>query len=210
MVPLVASNAIPTPPPVINTMLPGATIAHVPYDNVAPSVSSAEINNNASNNNTPPPAPETAPENALSVDEAFTTYLTNAGPALNINAQATFLAQLIGQDVTVPPETAGILVQYEKLNAFANVKYKPSNAQKPEAGPSNAFSRLLQEENTAPATPSASATVAAKAPVTLEQAQAQAVPAVRLVVSKAAKGAGAYAASAGRVAANSNTVAELA
>lgn len=211
MVPLIASNAIPTPPPVINTMLPGATIAHVPYDNVAPSVSNAEVNNNASNNNTPPPAPAPEAASSLSVEEAFSNYLSgSAAPVLNINAQATFLAQLIGQDITVPPETAGLMVQYEKLDAFSNVKYKPSNAQKPETAPSGAFSRLLQAEPAAPAAPPAPAATLAKAPVIIQFTPVQAVQAARPVISKAAKGAGAYAASAGRIAANSNTVAELA
>ena len=200
-----STNPIQTP--LVNTALPGSAVTHVPYDNVAPSVSNAQVENNTKGNSeissaaaSEPPASENAAASAAAA----------AGDAANLGtiAQATFLAQLASQDSS--PATQVILVEYEKLVSISSIKYKPSNAQKPEAGPSNAFSRLLQEENTAPATPSASATVAAKAPVTLEQAQVQAVPAVRLVVSKAAKGAGAYAASAGRVAANSNTVAELA
>lgn len=213
MLPLVANNSIPTPPPVVNTLLPGTTIAHVPYDNVAPSFSNAEVNNNASNNNTPPSAHETEPVSAISVEEAFANYLGgSASPVPNVNAQATFLAQLIGQDITVPPETVGILVQYEKLDAYANVKYKPSNATKPESVPAGAFSRILQEGNPLPAVP-APVAAPAKAPIIIQLAPIQAAPAAapaQPAPSKVAKVANAYAVSAGRIAANSSAVTELA
>ncbi|MDE3038675.1 MAG: hypothetical protein KGJ21_09545, partial [Pseudomonadota bacterium] len=152
---------------------------------------------------------EPPPADNLSMAEAFANYLGgNAATIPNINAQATFLAQLIGQDITIPPETAGILVQYEKLDAYSQVKYKPSNAQKPQAAPSNVFSRILQEEHAAPVVPAAAPP--ANAPVAFQWVKAQGAPAPRPVVSKAAKGAEAYAESAGRIAVSANTLAESA
>lgn len=145
MQPVVSSiipNVITTP--LINTAVPGSAIVHMPYDNVAPSVSSAQTDPNARGNSTPPPEEEHAP--AAPPPSPFPNFLSN--PAVSSSVQATFLAQLISQDAS--PETTGILVQYEKLVAFSNVKYKPSNAMKPAPEPSGVFGKLLQEERAEP------------------------------------------------------------
>jgi hypothetical protein len=155
MMPLVnTTSSFITPPPLVNTTTPGTTIAHVPYDNIAPSVSSAQVDNNARGNSTPTasPAPAAAPAQPdPDVPSSFSLALTNASGNFSTAAPATFLAQLMGQDLS--PEAKAVLVQYEKLVNIGNVKYKPSNALKPEAEPSNIFGKILQSERAAPSRP---------------------------------------------------------
>ena len=145
MLPIVANiySTNPIQTPLVNTMLPGATVAHVPYDNVAPSVSNAQVENNTKGSSEaaavttgdqPPP------------EEAYAAPSPAAGDPANLGtvAQATFLAQLMGQDGS--PATQGILVEYEKLVSISNVKYKPSNAMKPPPAPAGVFGKILQQE----------------------------------------------------------------
>lgn len=144
MLPVVANvNPYALQTPIVNTVTPGTTLVHVPYDNVAPSVSSATIDTNArGNSNALVVASEAAPE--ATPPTPFSNVLQNSQGPQNIGAQATFLAQLIGQDSS--PETTGILIQYEKLAVMANVKYKPSYAFKPPPEPAGVFGRILQSE----------------------------------------------------------------
>lgn len=169
MMPLVNNaSSFLTPPPLVNTTTPGTTVAHVPYDNVAPSFSSAQIDNNTRGNSSPAAAPpqQAAPlpppaENA----SPFSLALTNAEGNFSTAAPATFLAQLMGQDLS--PEARSVLVQYEKLVNIGNVKYKPSNAQKPESEPTGVFGKILQTERASgprPAPELASPLLAAQAP----------------------------------------------
>ena len=157
MLPVVAStNTFSFQTPLVNTTIPGTNVARVPYDNVAPSVSNAQIENNTQANTTIVSQQQQSP-----ADVATDTSLTESGSSaflaqqqrsvsasLSSGVQSTFVAQLAAQDGS--PETQGILVQYEKLVANGNVKYKPSNAQKPDDGPSSIFGQILQSEKSAP------------------------------------------------------------
>ena len=152
MLPIVPTiNTYTLPPPIVNTAIPGTAITHVPYDNVAPSVSNAQVDNNARGNSTPPPSPADQPASTPqdTVDTAtFSNAPNSTSNSLNIGAQASFIAQLAGQDVS--PETQGVLLQYEKLVTISNVKYKPSNALKPISEPANQFGRIIQSERSVP------------------------------------------------------------
>lgn len=146
MLPVVNSIYLPTQAPLVNTVTPGTTITHVPYDNVAPSVSSAQTDPNARGNSSYISIQEEAPAAAQSESEQIVSAsrLTGGAPG----APATFLAQLIAQG---SGETAAILAQYEKMVAYSNVKYKPSNAFKPPAEPLGVFGHLLQQAHAQPA-----------------------------------------------------------
>src|SRR5690606_2116250 len=69
------------------------------------------------------------------------------------------------------PSVQRVLEQYEALVNLSNVKYKPSDALKPEEQPSNLFEKLLQSERSqtlaarasAPPAPSVAALAAASA-----------------------------------------------
>lgn len=137
---------IPLPsatPTLVATALPNSSALRVPYYNVAPSVSSAQLDNNASANRdfiakTHMPQPP-----ASSGAEKFPLNETATSISFSPGAQTAFLAQLASGDISA--EVHGIFVQYEKLLSYANVKYKPSNAGKPEDN-INLFSSLLQLE----------------------------------------------------------------
>lgn len=153
-------------PPIVNTTTPGTTVNHVPYDNVAPSVSSAQVDNHTKGNGT---ATQAAAEQAAapppdSGDEGASFALRqNRLPSLpSIAAQSGFVAQLAGQDTS--PQTQGILLQYEKLVSYSDVKYKPSNAARPQAGPASLFGQIVQAEQAAPAQPTSAPPPVAAAP----------------------------------------------
>jgi hypothetical protein len=147
MLPVTTTSAYTTPPPLVNTTTPGTTVVHVPPDTVAPSFSSPQVDTNARGNNAGLPAsqPPPQPQSQLSADaSAFPTLTGSNAQKFTLGAQANFIAQLIGQDIT--PSVQGILVQYEKLVNIGNVKYKPSDAFKPQAEPSSLFGKLLQAD----------------------------------------------------------------
>lgn len=126
--PITNTSFLPTSPTLVATPLPNSIALRVPYDTVSPSVSSAQLDNNASGNRNPLPK----------ID--ITQFQTSA------NAQTAFLTQLASSDISL--ETHGLFVQYEKLVSYANVKYKPSNAGKP-VEPVGIFKNLLQQETPA-------------------------------------------------------------
>jgi hypothetical protein len=186
MIPI-AGSVIPTTPvqtPLINTALPGTAVMHVPYDNVAPSVSNGEVNNNARGN-----SDGTSLEEAeqVAVASAGAAQSSPAGDAANLApaGQATFIAQLLSQGTPI----SGLLLEYEKLVSFSNVKYKPSNALKPAPAPAGVFGRILHQEKAVlppvpvevPAQPQAEA-----APVPMEKIEAPAAAAPVVPVPKAA------------------------
>lgn len=147
--PIVNSSVAPSPATalsaLVNTSLPNSIALRAPSDNVAPSISSAELYNNASGNKALP----TKTDNFISVPVVnsnehknfILTQLQNNHLVLGV--QASFLAQLAGGDIT--PEVRTIFAQYDKLVSYANVKYKPSNAGKP-TEPSGMFGKMLQQE----------------------------------------------------------------
>lgn len=158
MLPVTAASAITTPPPIVNTTIPGTNEVHAPPTTVAPSFSTAQLDNNARGNTTTSrPQADVAPQSTgLSAPSPNVGVPPSASEKYTLGAQTNFLAQLIGQDIT--PSVQGVLVQYEKLVNIGNVKYKPSDAMKPQAQPSNLFSQILQQDTPeqAPAAPPAS------------------------------------------------------
>lgn len=150
MLPVASStNYIPIQSPLINTAIPGSAITHVPYDNVAPSVSNAQVDNNTAGSVPVVVAEEqdTAPPPQTTSDTSpFPAVQSGAQQSQNVGVQAAFLAQLLADDGS--PEIRTILVQYEKMLALSNVKYKPSNALKPTEEPASSYESLLQSSST--------------------------------------------------------------
>lgn len=144
---IAVGNTISTPsvPTLVATTLPNSIALRVPSDNVAPSISSAQLDNNASGNrfalakNDPSLAVLTNPR-----AEIFSSITNSNSAPITANAQTAFLAQLAGGDIS--SETQSIFLQYEKLLNYANVKYKPSNAGKP-VEPVGIFKNILKSEN---------------------------------------------------------------
>ena len=136
---------IPAPVTLVATPLPNSIALRAPYDNVSPSVSSAQLDNNASGNNVLLSKRDNAqisiPINIAA--EKFSVPANSNSASFTANAQTAFLTQLASGDIS--PEIYGIFAQYEKLLSYANVKYKPSNAGKP-VDPVSLFSTLLELE----------------------------------------------------------------
>lgn len=148
MMPVITNTAIYTSAtPLVSTAVPGSAIARVPYDNVAPSVSNAQIENNARGNSGGAVA-EAEAAAASAPQENISASLPASSQSLNASAQAAFVAQLAAQDMSPEGQTA--LAEYEKMVVYSDVKYKPSNATKPAPMPSGVFGRIMQEERVAP------------------------------------------------------------
>ncbi|MGE0754486.1 MAG: hypothetical protein AB7L92_04935 [Alphaproteobacteria bacterium] len=131
--------------PLVNTAIPENIAQRVPYDNVAPPVSSPRTEPDARGNRqffSSSPIP-TASQTPPPEQTAYGKPLSGAP----FGAPATLLAQLIGQPV--PQQTSNqlrtILSEYEKLLTNSQIKYLPSNAGRPAAEPAGAFSRLLAQ-----------------------------------------------------------------
>lgn len=139
---------IPTTTTLVATPLPNSIALRAPYDNVSPSVSSSQLDNNASGNRDFLPK-ENSSQNisANSAAENFSVDGSSANsPSYSNNAQTSFLAQLAAGDIS--PEVRGLFAQYDRLVSYANVKYKPSNAGKP-VDPVAIFKTLMQMEKEA-------------------------------------------------------------
>ncbi len=137
--------ALPQPLTLVATPLPNSIAMRAPYDNIMPSISSSELNNNASNKNGSSQQRIQQPTIQIPVSnnqEIFSVNNTNSTPPIT-TAQTIFLAQLASGDIS--PEIRTIFAQYDKLVSYSNVKYKPSNAGKP-SEPSGMFSNFLKEE----------------------------------------------------------------
>ena len=187
MLPAVTSNVAFIPPqqaPLVNTAILGSEATRVPYDNVAPSVSNAQVDNNTKGNNTPftgTPAP--APSSELSAS-AF-ALPSAAGTSPVISLPTNFIAQILGQDISgsIDNVTRGILVAYERLVALGDVKYKPSNALKPSSGPAGAFGELIQQAPPVQQAAAPVASVAVEAPAI--DVQAEPVAQVETIIADA-------------------------
>ena len=147
MIPITSTSAVTTPPPIVNTTTPGTNETHLPSTMVAPSFSSAQLDNNASGNNTivkasMPDVPQT--QTLAAATSSNVGVPQSASDKFTLGAQTNFIAQLIAQGDN-SPSAQGVLVQYEKLVNIANVKYKPSDAAKPQEQPSNLFGKLVQQ-----------------------------------------------------------------
>lgn len=167
---LPAINVLNYNPPtsLVATTMPDAIAVRAPYDNVAPSVSSPQLNNNASPNNEVVPATAEDVQAAAAASETSSfTLPSNAQAIANSGSQAAFLAQLIEQDGS--PTAQNVLVQYEKLVNFSLVKYKPSDAGRPQADPAATFEKVFQSLHTT----SSPAPTTVSAPIRQPQVQLQ-------------------------------------
>lgn len=140
-------NTINTPPPptLVSTPLPNSMALRVPYDNVPPSVSNTQLDNNTNGNHNALPK-ASHPQTNLTINsetENFSINTAARSQELIVNPQTVFLAQLAAGDIS--PEVRTIFAQYDKLVSYANVKYKPSNAGKP-TEPIGIFGQFLQKE----------------------------------------------------------------
>jgi hypothetical protein len=196
-------SSIPLQTPLVATTMSDAIASlRVPPDNVAPSVSPASIDPNASRGNSFTPMPEAAAAPTVATTPSILggTFLINSGAGFWASPQATFLAQVIGQDLTA--ESRVVLVQYERIMRLGDVKYKPSNATLPMPDPAGIFGRLLQEEKSLRVSPpQAPPPAAEEAAVSADTATALPVrPVLRptRAVRIASRVAGAYQATAQR------------
>lgn len=150
LLPAVPSTVSYIPPqaPLVNTAMPGSDVARVPYDNVAPTVSNVQIDNNArGNNGYASAAPSNASAEAAGNFELGSPAMRSGG---NLGMPTAFLAQLLGQTLSaeIDSVTQSLLVEYEKLVFLSNVKYKPSNAFKPPPAPVSIFDTVLRDTRT--------------------------------------------------------------
>jgi|GEM_PF-2400123 len=141
-------NLIPSAQPVglANTHLPGTLEVRVAFETVAPSVANAQVQNNAQGNNTQVSA-ATAPPLTLNIagssQAAFSLSAVDGG----FETQSAFFAQVIAQQ----GDTSGVpdfFALYDKLAAFRQVRYQPSEAYKPPPEPVGIFGRILQQQKT--------------------------------------------------------------
>lgn len=136
---------IPATTTLVATPLPNSIALRAPYDNVSPSVSSSQLDNNARGNRNSLPkenASQTVIVNSSAENFSASSSQTNS-TSYTANAQTSFLTQLAAGDISA--EVRGLFAQYDKLVSYANVKYKPSNAGKP-VDPIAIFKTLLQLE----------------------------------------------------------------
>lgn len=123
------------------TTAPSSTPA--PVNAVSPTFSIVQVADNARGNTTivanTQGEEQNAPEKQLP---------SNNRPIINraggLGGTINFLAQLIGQEASSSSRT--VLVQYEKLVNLSTVKYKPSDAFKPQAQPNDVFSKIVIQQ----------------------------------------------------------------
>lgn len=142
------------PPPLVATPLPESiSTQRVPFDNVAPSFSSAQVYNNARGNGAIPTPAEAAPAPAVSSLSPTASAVTS--PASSVGAPATFLAQLIGQSLPSSSTAASsFLAQYEQMVINSYVKYGNSYATfpRPVAEPSP-YDKFVEQQRAAQPAP---------------------------------------------------------
>ena len=170
---VIANTIVYIPPqqsPLVNTSVLGSQTTRVLADNVAPSVSNAQVDNNARGNGGAF-ASSTPPAQTPSDSSAPFNLTASAQNAPSVSTPSAFLAQLLAQSSSSDSSiTQSILVGYERLVSISNVKYKPSNALKPSDDLSGVFGRILQQEHPAQ---SIEAPIAAPSPVASEGSQPQ-------------------------------------
>lgn len=145
MLPLLNIAHVPVnTPSLVNTAIPENIAQRVPYDNVAPPVSSPRTEPDAKNN----PQFFSLPLSTSTPNTSVTSAQTIEGRPLSgapIGTPATLIAQFISQPV--PQQTSqqlrSLLDQYEKQIASNQTKEAPANIVRIDAGPAGAFSKLL-------------------------------------------------------------------
>lgn len=128
----------------VATQISGSIALHVPPDNVAPSVSISQFDNNARRSGGGY-QPLSSGGGVLQVPLASANYVETGksnGGYSDISASVGFLAQLASGEIS--PEVRGVFAQYEKLINYGNVKYKPSDAGKP-AAPAGLFAAFVKK-----------------------------------------------------------------
>ncbi len=135
----------------VATPLPDTNAMRAPYDNVAPSVSSAQIHDNARGKGGAVPAAQeaaqAAPSSAAAAPVIAAGYSTS--PGLSAGAQTILFAQMLAQTPAGQGAFASMMIEYEKLVAFSQVKYKPSLATQPPPAPSGLFGKIMQQQKAA-------------------------------------------------------------
>lgn len=119
-------------------------------------------------------APASVPTTAAAQNQSPTAPLipANTSPL----AGANFLAQLIGQDAS--PQAQTVLVEYEKLVYLSTIKYKPSDAMRPQVQPSDVFSKMVSERKNQLSSPAAIISFLAEGDGETVSAAVQASPSV--------------------------------
>jgi hypothetical protein len=143
------SAAVPAPATLVATPLPENFAQRVPSTNVPPPVSSVQINNNARGNGGAAIVIENIPAISVAAASNPNNAVASSGQATQSSGvNATFLAQLIGQQVPPAMQGAlsGVLAAYDQLVMASYVKYRPSNAQLPPPAPSGVYERILQQQ----------------------------------------------------------------
>lgn len=155
MIPVIntAVNIPPAQTVLVATPLPDTNTLRVPFDNVPPSVSNAQINNNARGNGAY--AAVESVDYAVPVTSASAPAAAPGQSSIAPGIPAAFIAQLVGQQMPVALQGAlgGVLAEYEKMIVSSFTKYRPSNASLPPPPPSGVYGRILQQERAARVAP---------------------------------------------------------
>lgn len=129
--------------------LPDTAIGRLPHVSVPASVAVPEGNNNTKGGQTartlaPPPD---SPDAQAPLFSAGLPPPAKGAPGFGYSTP--FLAQLLGQNAA----DRQIIVEYEQMVNFGNVKYMPSEALLPKSDPAGIFTKLLQGGEPAPQPP---------------------------------------------------------
>lgn len=167
MIPVIntAVNIPPAQTALVATPLPDTNTLRVPFDNVPPSVSNAQVNNNARGNGAY--AAVESVDYAVPVASASTAAAAGSQSSVAPGIPAAFIAQLVGQQMPVALQGAlgGVLAEYEKMIVSSFTKYRPSNASLPPPPPSGVYGRILQQERAARVAPAPPAVADKQQPV---------------------------------------------
>lgn len=150
MLPLITTAYIPvTPPPsLVDTAIPDNSAQRVPYDNAQPPVSSPRTDPDARGNPqflSPLPAATAAPSAIASLPTEARGF---AGAPFG--TPATLIAQLMGAPISSETGQLQVILQaYERIVANSQIKYRPSDATKPQVEPAGVFGKLLEQNGAA-------------------------------------------------------------
>ena len=136
MLPIGTSTSPFQPPPsIVNTTIPDTSVVRVPYDNVAPTVSGVQVDNNSrGNGNSAPPQQEEETSQSQNASAPTTKTSNNLVELENKSSQASFIAQIASQSAS--NETQGSTVQTELQAENRANKNRVANNAKPNFIPS--------------------------------------------------------------------------
>lgn len=162
---------VPIAPPVVSPVATASAATIVPSA-IAPSFSIVPAGDNARGNSALAGSPAPTAQ-ALTSAPAPSTAPALPSPSFSLGS-TNFLAQLIGQDLS--PSAQTVLIEYEKLVYLSSIKYKPSDAMRPQAQPGDVFSRLVNEKRIIESNPVAYAAQIAEDGASLSSIVASAAP----------------------------------